>query len=403
MAEDFQATVCSGSWWMSPRSNFSRSWCSSVLSDMDNFGPFLSRDLIMDMKPKSSDNKSSDGSMIFHDIQKPSGIMSPDSALQFMATTFSSSPPATTTDHWNQNLLKVQEELNTFPTSGDHDDSTAVTEADQHQDFTMDQQQSFNCTTTFPVSSTSYEAYPSFLDNNSPPPPPPPPLQQLHQQPPYTFQPNSNDLNFIPKQHVPGNLHLTNNTPFWNASGSTLDDNISSYFSSLSSQFLPSSYKEKESRPNLIIKRNHQEIRDMGSSAKKCSGELPLKRPRLETPSPLPTFKVRKEKLGDRITALQQLVSPFGKTDTASVLHEAIDYIKVLHDQVNILSAPYIKNGATKQLQQIDHDQKVKNAEAHKQDLRSLGLCLVPVSSTFPVANGTATGFWTPSYEGSFR
>ncbi|MFS8026009.1 putative transcription factor bHLH family [Helianthus anomalus] len=105
-------------------------------------------------------------------------------------------------------------------------------------------------------------------------------------------------------------------------------------------------------------------------------------------------FQVRKEKLGDRITALQQLVSPFGKTDTASVLHEAIEYIKLLHDQVNVLSASYMK-GVTKPLQPI-HD-KVK--DGHKQDLRSLGLCLVPVSSTFPIA----TGFWTPSYEGSFK
>lgn len=74
--------------------------------------------------------------------------------------------------------------------------------------------------------------------------------------------------------------------------------------------------------------------------------------------------QVRKEKLGDRVTALQQLVSPFGKvnplsfynpflflhitftlslihlycpqTDTASVLHEAVEYIKYLHDQVNV-------------------------------------------------------------------
>lgn len=401
MAEDFQAAVCGGNWWtMSPRTNFSRSWCSSVITDMDNFGTCWSRDLL-DIKSKSID-KSSDGSMIFNDIQKPGGItaaISPDSALQIMAT------------DWNQNLLlRVQEELNTFPTSGDGD-STAVTEANHHQDFTMDQQQSFNYATTstdcttFPVSSTnSYTLLQSFLDNNSPPPPAPaPPLQPPHQPPaPYNFQPNSNDLNFIPKQHVHGNLHLTNNTPFWNASGSPLDDsNISSYFSSLSSQFLPSSYKEDESRSNITIKPNHQEIRDLSSSAKKSSGELPLKRPRLQTPSPLPTFKVRKEKLGDRITALQQLVSPFGKTDTASVLHEAIEYIKILHDQVNILSAPYIKNGATKQMQQIDDN--LKNVEEHIQDLRSQGLCLVPISSTFPVANGSATGFWTPSYDGSFR
>ena len=38
-----------------------------------------------------------------------------------------------------------------------------------------------------------------------------------------------------------------------------------------------------------------------------------LKRSRMDTLSPLPSFKVRKEKLGDRVTALQQLVSPFGK------------------------------------------------------------------------------------------
>uniref|UniRef100_A0A804RI96 BHLH domain-containing protein n=1 Tax=Zea mays TaxID=4577 RepID=A0A804RI96_MAIZE len=69
---------------------------------------------------------------------------------------------------------------------------------------------------------------------------------------------------------------------------------------------------------------------------KKANGELvpAFKKSRLQTPSPLPTFKVRKEKLGDRVTALQQLVAPFGKTDTASVLHETVEYIKFLHDQV---------------------------------------------------------------------
>ncbi|KAL6498406.1 hypothetical protein OROHE_026674 [Orobanche hederae] len=50
--------------------------------------------------------------------------------------------------------------------------------------------------------------------------------------------------------------------------------------------------------------------------------------------------------MGDRITALQQLVSPFGKTDTASVLSEAIAYIHFLHEQVSVLSNPYLKNEA---------------------------------------------------------
>ncbi|KAH6781622.1 Prolyl oligopeptidase family protein [Perilla frutescens var. frutescens] len=45
---------------------------------------------------------------------------------------------------------------------------------------------------------------------------------------------------------------------------------------------------------------------------------------------------LRKEKLGDRIKALHQLVSPFGKTDTASFLLEAIGYIRFLHGQIEV-------------------------------------------------------------------
>ncbi|GKV29251.1 hypothetical protein SLEP1_g38190 [Rubroshorea leprosula] len=48
--------------------------------------------------------------------------------------------------------------------------------------------------------------------------------------------------------------------------------------------------------------------------------------------------KERKEKLSERIVALQQLVSPFGKTDTASVLLEAMEYIQFLHEQVKVCS-----------------------------------------------------------------
>ncbi|XP_066342908.1 uncharacterized protein [Miscanthus floridulus] len=47
-----------------------------------------------------------------------------------------------------------------------------------------------------------------------------------------------------------------------------------------------------------------------------------------------PKHQVPKVKLGEKITALQQIVSPFGKTDTSSVLLETIEYIKFLHEQI---------------------------------------------------------------------
>ncbi|KAG4945003.1 Transcription factor bHLH113 [Glycine soja] len=62
------------------------------------------------------------------------------------------------------------------------------------------------------------------------------------------------------------------------------------------------------------------------------------------TPPSIPYLSLMKEKLGERIAALQQLVSPFGKTDTTSVLHEAIGYIRFLHDQVPVLCSPYLES-----------------------------------------------------------
>ncbi|GFZ07477.1 basic helix-loop-helix (bHLH) DNA-binding superfamily protein [Actinidia rufa] len=152
-----------------------------------------------------------------------------------------------------------------------------------------------------------------------------------------------------PKLPSHSQLQFSNNTPFWNATVAN-DDRSNFFLSSLQGQFNPPTFDEKP--------------------------------------------KVRKEKMGDRITALQQLVSPFGKTDTASVLSEAIEYIKFLHQQVNVLSTPYMKSGASMQQQQTSDK---------KQDLISRGLCLVPVSSTFPVTHENAVDFWTPTFGGTFR
>ncbi|OMO58189.1 hypothetical protein COLO4_34813 [Corchorus olitorius] len=83
-----------------------------------------------------------------------------------------------------------------------------------------------------------------------------------------------------------------------------------------------------------------------------------MKKARVQPSATQSTFKVRKEKLGDRITALHQLVSPFGKTDTASVLLEAIGYIRFLQSQIEALSLPYLGTGSSGNIRQ---QQSVRN------------------------------------------
>ncbi|XP_027357933.1 transcription factor bHLH68 [Abrus precatorius] len=140
------------------------------------------------------------------------------------------------------------------------------------------------------------------------------------------------------------------------------------------------------------------------------------------------TFKVRKEKLGDRITALHQLVSPFGKTDTASVLLEAIGYIRFLQSQIEALSLPYLSGGSGNTRQQhpvqgekncifpedpgqLLNENCLKRKASGEQDpqeepkkcLRSRGLCLVPVSCTLQVGSDNGADYWAPALGGGFR
>ncbi|KAJ1281864.1 hypothetical protein BS78_03G006100 [Paspalum vaginatum] len=91
------------------------------------------------------------------------------------------------------------------------------------------------------------------------------------------------------------------------------------------------------------LKNHHSDNSSEGNSA--ASGSAP-KKARVQTSSSAQsTLKVRKERLGDRITALHQIVSPFGKTDTASVLQETIGYIRFLLTQIEALSFPYLGHG----------------------------------------------------------
>ncbi|WJZ94553.1 hypothetical protein VitviT2T_013399 [Vitis vinifera] len=146
-------------------------------------------------------------------------------------------------------------------------------------------------------------------------------------------------------------------------------------------------------------------------------------------PSPSqPPLKVRKEKLGDRITALHQLVSPFGKTDTASVLLEAIGYIRFLQGQIEALSSPYLGNASGNMRNQQcvqgemncifpkdpgqllnDNCLKRKGSAPNQQDtqdapkdLKSRGLCLVPVSCTQQVGSDNGADYWSPALGGGF-
>ncbi|KAL2513000.1 Transcription factor bHLH [Abeliophyllum distichum] len=139
------------------------------------------------------------------------------------------------------------------------------------------------------------------------------------------------------------------------------------------------------------------------ADAKRSSSTLEPKAPkksRLEPRTSCPPFKVRKEKLGDRIASLQQLVAPFGKTDTASVLMEAIGYIKFLQNQVETLSVPYMKSSRNKTSRAMKGVPVDNENEEPKRDLRSRGLCLVPLSSLSYVTDGGGGAVWPPSHFG---
>ncbi|KAJ6815223.1 putative leucine-rich repeat receptor-like protein kinase [Iris pallida] len=132
------------------------------------------------------------------------------------------------------------------------------------------------------------------------------------------------------------------------------------------------------------------------------SSEAPLKKSKHES-SNESSLKLQapKVKLGDRITALQQIVSPFGKTDTASVLLEAINYIRFLQEQVQLLSDPYMKSSTNKDHNSWGGLERKEKIIDPKLDLKGRGLCLVPISCTPQIyRENTGPDYWTPTYRG---
>ncbi|XP_068667559.1 transcription factor bHLH123-like [Aristolochia californica] len=463
MADEFQTGICSSSsnWWSSSSRNGlagSSSPCSTALTDIGSFGwgPGGTE------MARSCEESASISSVSFQDNQK---VQASDTVTA-ASTVLMDSPMqmagfglASPTLDWSHALLRssgraesnfqamLQEDLTSrpnyrqdgqmessqvqkdwspknFPTASE---DTMNTFKQINQAFALEQQRpnssSGDCMATcqglpssnFSMGSASYGCPSTMLQGLFDPDP-----QTSYENRSINFpsqmnyRMNANEIppswpkfpQFLksspPKQQSSNQLHFSNNTPYWNATAAAINDVRPGFYPSTHTQFLEQNFEEKPNCSNLTTKTNSEEVRDSCSATTKKSGNEPsFKRPRIETPSPLPTFKVRKEKLGDRITALQQLVSPFGKTDTASVLYEAIEYIKFLHEQVTVLTTPYMKNGASMQHQQ--NSDKSKDAEAPKQDLRSRGLCLVPISSTFPVTNESTADFWTPTFGGTYR
>lgn len=95
--------------------------------------------------------------------------------------------------------------------------------------------------------------------------------------------------------------------------------------------------------------------------------------------------KEKKEKITERTVALQQLVSPYGKTDIASVLGDAMGYIRFLHDQVKVSSAPYLYGTPLRSEDDLE-----------PWSLKAKGLCLVPVSLTIGVVSSNGADIWAP-------
>ncbi|XP_047336061.1 transcription factor bHLH113-like [Impatiens glandulifera] len=78
----------------------------------------------------------------------------------------------------------------------------------------------------------------------------------------------------------------------------------------------------------------------------------------------------RSQKLSDKITALQKLVSPYGKTDTASVLEEAFISITELQIHIKNMSLMFMSN---------NHLDSQKSED--QMELQRMGLCLVPLTA----------------------
>ncbi|KAJ0747899.1 putative transcription factor bHLH family [Helianthus annuus] len=94
-----------------------------------------------------------------------------------------------------------------------------------------------------------------------------------------------------------------------------------------------------------------------------------------------------------RIKLRDRYVGEYLQTDTASVLMEAIGYIKFLQNQVETLSVPYMKPAHKNSMVPTQGVSVEGGNEDAKRDLRSRGLCLIPLSCLSYVTDGGG-GVW---------
>ncbi|CAL9123776.1 unnamed protein product [Musa textilis] len=127
-------------------------------------------------------------------------------------------------------------------------------------------------------------------------------------------------------------------------------------------------------------------------AASSCTGRGRRRRTGVTATATPATIMARRE-VGERITALQRLVSPFGKSDTASVLNEALEYIRFLHAQVQVLSSPFLRSLPSSADLQLNG----RLCVVVTKDLRSRGLCLVPVACAEDVTRSNGADLWSPA------
>ncbi|KAG2401320.1 Transcription factor bHLH68 Basic helix-loop-helix protein [Vigna angularis] len=168
-------------------------------------------------------------------------------------------------------------------------------------------------------------------------------------------------------------------------------------------------------------------------------GQRLTKKTKAENPTSTGHAK-RKEKLGERIAALQQLVSPFGKVTEMQYRYSigasrghgiykvssrpsSGPVLSLLAKLVIVTPPTPAHKRSTKQSQlwlqnpdivdaiacfeNLDHEYDLlegdgeNNEEEVKKDLRSRGLCLIPVGCTVHVASSNGADFWSPGAIGN--